>query len=227
MKKILFCVLFIISASSYLMAQYTEGFEYEGGMLYNKELENPLSYQLTAKYNYYFNKYLGISFGGMMLYSNINERLKSPIEVDYIYIMDNNIIKLNAVLGLKYSRQLFKNVGVVSDMSFGFEPIPIDWLSYKKTKIKGTIKDDSSKTKFVFTQFNPSAFLNIGLYYDIKDKNNNNILRLNIGCGIGYYNPYITYYRSSIDKIKLKQHLTLKPQKTTYSFYFRFSSIKF
>ena len=203
------------------MAQSAEGFDYEGGMLYNKELENPLSYQLTAKYNYYFNKYLGLSFGG------INERLKSPIEVDYIYIMDNNIFKLSAIIGLKYRIQLLKNVGIVSDMNFGFEPIPIDWLSYKKTKIKGTIKDDSFKTKFVFTQFNPSAFLHIGLYYDIKDKNNNNILRLSIGCGIGYYNPYITYYKSSIDKIKLKQHLTLKPQKTTYSFYFRFSSIKF
>ncbi len=209
--------LFFFTNSVY--AQTSDGFDLEGGVLSSK-VDDKISLYLSGKYNYWFNPTVGVTIGGMFLHSNIDKRFESPKDKNKAYYIDDNIFNLNCITGLKLSSPTYKNLGIMADLNFLFEPIPFNSVSIKVVNAG----DEESKNKFVFTRFNPSYQLQASLFYNIK-KQNKKIMQISLGTGISNYNPYNTYYRSTIDNIKLKNQLSLSSSKIGYTVFLRLSGL--
>jgi hypothetical protein len=200
-------------------AQKFDGFDMEGGILSSK-VDDKVSLYLSTKYNYWFNPAIGLTIGGMFLHSGIDKRFESPNDKNTVYYIDDNIFNLNCVTGLKISFPAYKNIGVLADFNFLFEPVPFNSVSVKSINPE----TEKNRNKFIFTRFNPAYQLQASLFYNIK-KEDEKTVQIAIGGGISDYNPYNTYYRATIDKIKLKDHLDLSTSKMAYTVFLRLSGL--
>ncbi|MDD4516662.1 hypothetical protein [Massilibacteroides sp.] len=215
---------FVLSLSP-IYSQSKKGFEIEGGLI-NSDLNESLSFNLGAKYNYWINSYVGYSIGGFFSHSRIDLMFDSPKEKNVSYnLNDNNIINLSGVLGLKLVTPTFKDFGLMSDFNFLFEPIPFNVASVDKRiyDLGGNRMEEKSKNKMVYTQFNPAFSIQLSLFYDYKQ--NGKKTRFALGGGITNYNAYNTYYHAKIDDIRLKDHLKLKPNNLSAMIFIRVSGL--
>lgn len=69
MKKIILTsILGLLFLPQFLFSQKSEGFDLDAGMFVS-DLNQSLSFNLSGKYNYWFNPYPGYSLGAMFNYS--------------------------------------------------------------------------------------------------------------------------------------------------------------
>lgn len=215
---------FVLSVSP-IYSQSKKGFEIEGGLI-NSDLNESLSFNLGAKYNYWINPFVGYSIGGFFNHSRIDLMFDSSKENNVNYAVDdNNIINLSGVFGLKFVTPTFKNLGLMSDFNFLFEPIPFNVASVDKRifDLGGNRVEEKSKNKMVYTQFNPAFSIQLSLFYDYKQ--NGKKTRFALGGGSTNYNAYNTYYHAKIDDIRLKDHLKLKPNNLSAMIFIRISGL--
>lgn len=227
MKKIktfLFLTILFTALPERSAAQKATGFDIEAG-LNSSDLEHKISYYAGAKYSYWFNRYIAYSIGGSVLYSNLENTFDSPSNNRVVYYIDDKIINLNCVTGIKISTSTIKNIGLMTDFNFQFEPIPFNSVSLDKKTFENNslVPAEKSKNKWVFTHFNPSYNIQVSLFYNLK--NERRVTQLALGWGLGNYNAYNTYYRATVDELKLRNYLKLKPDKANFSVFLRISGI--
>ncbi|MEG0109037.1 MAG: hypothetical protein RR705_09340 [Lachnospiraceae bacterium] len=212
-------LLLLIVHSSF--AQKARGFDLDASILYS-DLEEPISFGVAGKYNVWLNPYFAVSLGGRLTYSRLQLGFDSPSDerVSY-YIDDNNLLNLNGDLGVKSVTPTYKGIGLFADLSFLFDPIPVNVVSIDK-RVSYPMEEVKSKNKMVYTHFNPSYSLKLGVFYQLKTGG-----QIAIGGEITSFNPYNVYYQTTIDAIKLNQYLKLAPDKQTYSVFIRISGLKF
>jgi hypothetical protein len=157
------------------------------------------------------------------LYSHIDERLDSPTNDKVVYYIDDNIINFYCITGLKIASPIVNNIGLMLDLNFHFEPIPFNSVSVEKKTFESnnSIVHEDRKNRLIYTYFNPSYNLQLSIFYDLKNENRK--IRFALGCGLGNYNSYNSYYRTKIDDIRLKDYLKLKPNDLTFSTFIRIS----
>ncbi|NDV70195.1 porin family protein [Dysgonomonas sp. 25] len=219
-RAILALVLLFLACPQFLSAQTKKhGFEGEGGLLYSKGLETEISFYLGGKYNYWLNDYVALSGGGMVIHSYLDTYFSTSKAT---YDVEDHIINLAGSVGVKLSTPTVKGFGVEADAAFLFDPIPFNAVVMEKRyySLHGDYRE-RDKTKMVFTQFNPSYHLQVGLFYEKKQQTG--VLRFTLGAGLTNYNPYQPYYRAKIDGVRLKDELTLRPDRQSLSIFFRVS----
>lgn len=228
MKKIILASILIFSfLPQFLFSQKSKGFDLDGGMFVS-DLDQGLSFNLSGKYNYWFNPYFGYSVGAMFNHSSIDLMFESPVDkYSSYYIDDKNIINLSGIIGLKFSTPTYKGFGLMSDANFVFEPIPYNTISLDKRTFdtNSNLTDDKSKNKVVFTHFNPNFNIQISSFYEVKKDSKR--MRFALGGGITNYNAYNTYYRAKVDHIRLKEHLKLRPCNISAMVFIRISGLDF
>lgn len=212
--------LLLLSLVSFSMfAQNDHGFGGDAGLLINDYDE--ISSYLSFKYNHALHPYVALSVGLNFQHAKINKMFDSPFESNVVYDIDDNIVNMNAIAGLKLASPTWKDFGLGVDLDFQFEPIPyspisVDKLTYDPSSDYYT-KQDVGKN--VYSRFNPSYHLQFSLIYHIKQQNSR--LKLAIGYGISNYNVYNGYYRAKVEGAELNRHLKLKPSKIGSSIFVR------
>lgn len=193
MKKIILTsILGLLFLPQFLFSQKSEGFDLDAGMFVS-DLTQSLSFNLSGKYNYWFNPYLGYSLGAMFNYSSIDLMFESPVDkYSSYYIDDKKNINLSGIIGVKFSTPTYKGFGLMSDVNFLFEPIPYNAISIDKRTFdtNSNLTEDKSKNKMVFTHFNPNFNIQVNLFYEVKKDSKK--MRFALGGGITNYNAYNT-----------------------------------
>jgi len=197
------------------LSQKRQSIEGEGGIFFNSyenECEGRAFYAQFV-YTWWLNKYTGLSAGGMFVKGN---KLSSFWPAgDKYYTFDDSNIHLNAVGEVKLSLPIVGRFGFLVNARLMFEPFPFDVISYEiysdVTTITATtvefpyIINKGNKvernSRYLFTKFNLSGIINVGLYYD------NNTIRISAGYGRGAYDVYNSYKRATIDGHNLEQHI--------------------
>ncbi|WP_329905356.1 hypothetical protein [Porphyromonas pogonae] len=144
--------------------------------------------------------------------------MTSPHDPNIEYrIGDEKDEDIQVLIGLKLSTSAMYKIGAVADFNFKFSPIPLYHLHvekmtkpqqpYNTTNFREMKITDHGKT--VYTGFNPTLECKVSVFYLIKTF---------VRAGISNYNPYNAYYRSSVDGLKLRDHLSLKPDKANMIF---------
>ncbi len=220
--KLTLILIIVIYFPNEVFSQKTNGFELEAGFNHS-DLKDKLSYYIGGKYSYWFNPNLAYILGASVLHSKLDDKFDSPTNNNVVYYIDDNIVNFYCTTGFKAASPTLKGVGLMADLDFRFEPIPYNSISIdKNTFDPSTLNPKSeSKNKYVFTHFNPSYNLQLSLFYDLKK--DNRITRFSIGGGVGNYNAYNTYCQATVDNIKLRDHLILKPTSLTFSAFVRVS----
>ena len=210
-------LLSLISLS--VFAQKEHGFGGDAGLLINDFDE--ISSYLSFKYNHGLNPYVAISVGLNFQHAEINKVLDSPFESSVVYDIDDNIVNMNAIAGLKLTSPTWKDFGLGVDLDFQFEPIPYSPISVNKLtyNLSGNNYTKKDVGKNVYSRFNPSYHLQFSLIYHIKKQTSQ--LKLAIGYGISNYNVYNGYYRATIEGAQLNRHLKLKPNRIGSSIFVR------
>ncbi|HBK30552.1 MAG TPA: hypothetical protein DEF88_15805 [Porphyromonadaceae bacterium] len=179
----------------------------------------------VGKYNYWLNPFVGLTIGGAATYSGIDKYLESPNDPQIVYyIEDKHILNLNCLTGIKLSSPTYKHFGLAADAGFSFEPIPFNSGSVESRNV--VTNEEKVKSKTVFTRFNPAYYLQLSLFYR-KKTDTHQSCQLAIGMGVTNYNPYNTYYRTTIDGIRLKDHFELSTSKPAYTLFLRLSGLNF
>jgi hypothetical protein len=215
-KVILLFALLLTIVPDKLIAQWARGFEMEGGVR-SSDLVEPFSLYVSGKYARWFNPYAAYTIGGGFSYALLDESFRLGNRA--YYIRDNKIVNLYCTTGIKLSIPTVKNIGLMADADFQFEPIPFN------SAIINASTYDWAKTKWVYTHFNPSYNVQLSLFYNLKSEHSKRTARLAIGCGFDNYNPLNTYYRAVVDDIKLSDHLKLKSEKLNFSIFLRISGL--
>ncbi len=176
---------------------------------------------LSFKYNHALNPYLAVSVGLNFQHAEINKTFNSPFESSAVYNIDDNIVNMNAIAGLKLNSPTWKDFGLGADLDFQFEPIPFSPISVDKLTydLSGDYYTKKDVGKNVYSRFNPSYHLQFSLIYHIKQQNSR--LKLAISYGISNYNVYNVYYRAIIEGAQLNRHLKLKPNRIGSSIFVR------
>jgi hypothetical protein len=215
-------ILFSLTGVNKIYSQKSDGFELEGAILVS-DLEESLFFNIGGKYHYWINPFVGFSVGGSFIYSRLDMRFDSPRENNVRYYLDDNIVNISGAVGLKLSTPTYKGFGLMSDFNFLFEPIPFNLVSVDKKYFdsRGNLSDDKNKSKIVFTNFNPAYAVQLSIFYEIKKEDKR--MRLGLGTGFTNYNVYNAYYRAKVDNIRLKDHLTLRPDKSSTMIFLRIS----
>lgn len=211
-------LLFVMATT--VSAQKMRGFDIDGSIMYS-DLDEPVSFGLGGKYNIWMNPYFAFSLGGRLIYSKIDSYFDSPKENQAAYYIDDkHLLNLNAEVGIKLATPTFKGVGVFSDLSFLFDPIPYNAISIEKRIVMPTSEETKSRNKMVYTHFNPNVSLKMGLFYKLNTGG-----QIALGGEISSFNPYNVYKQATVDNIRLKDHLQLTLNKPTYAVFIRFSGI--
>jgi hypothetical protein len=183
------------------------------------------AYYVGGKYAYWLNPHFAYSFGGGMSFAPLNESFHTYKGSEEIYYsIDSKARNLYATLGIKLSTNTLKRIGLEADADFQFEPLPFNFATVEKSVfIGGSSVSDSHRsiTKLVFTYFNPCYNLQISVFYKPKKTN----AKLALGCGFGNYNYLNTYYRTTIDNVKLSERINLRPKGMDFSLFIRLSNI--
>lgn len=212
-------ILLLSLVSFSVFAQKEHGFGGDAGLLIN-DFDEVSSY-LSFKYNHTLKPYVALSVGLNFQHTQINKMFDSPFERNAVYDIDDDIVNMNAIAGLKLTSPTFKNFGLGVDLDFQFEPIPYNPISVDKLTYDSSgdyyTKQDVGKN--VYSRFNPSYHLQFSLIYHIKKQNSR--LKLAVGYGISNYNVYNGYYRAKIEGAQLSRHLKLKPSKIGSSIFVR------
>lgn len=228
MKKIILSSLLgLLLLPQSLFSQKGKGFDIDAGMIVS-DLSQSLAFNVSGKYNYWFNPYLGYSLGAMFNYSSIDLMIESPADkYNSYYIDDKSIINLSAITGVKFSTPTYRGFGLMSDVNFLFEPIPYNAISIDKRTFdtNGNMIEDKNKNKMVFTHFNPSFNIQLSLFYEVKKGSKK--MRYALGGGLTNYNAYNSYFRAKIDGISLKEHLKLRPDNISAMVFLRLSGFDF
>jgi hypothetical protein len=221
-KIILLFVFLLIIIPNKLIAQRATGFEMEGGIRAS-DLE-PVSLYSSGKYAWWFNPYVAYTAGGGFSYTNFKASFNLP-EHPTRYYIDDKIMNLFGVTGLKFATPVLGNIGLMTDADFQFSPIPFNFVSIESSAPNSDFRN--YRNRFVYTRFNPSYNIQISAFYNLRNRydKNDRSARLAIGLGFGNHNPLNTYYRVVIDDIHLRDHLKLKPEKMNFSVFVRVSNI--
>jgi hypothetical protein len=232
-KKLLLIGLFLLFTSQ-LKASEKEieaDIEAEAGILSSELLNEGFPYYLSGSFICWFHPYAGISAGINFVKAKIDESFASPLETNVKYVIESDIQKVNATLGIKLLTPTFKNLGLMADLKFSFAPVPLGLVSVDKYFTPPTNVDMTKpgyylvtshfmehKTKIVYTHFNPAFILKGGIFFNYKNHKGDK-MRIALGLGMSQYNPYNTYYRASIDGMPLKKYLKLKSDQNIYSIF--------
>lgn len=202
-------------------SQKVNELEMEIGLLSN-DLDD-IAVDFSLKYNRWFNPHVAIVYGGMISSAKIDFSFDSPQDEHISYDLDEDCFALNGILGLKLASPVYKKVGVMADVAFLFEPIPFNVISPDKQIYKPgeAYPDSKSKTKTVYTHFNPSYAVQLSLFYEMK--HNKRRGRFALGGGIGNRNQYNVYYRAKVDGYRLKDFHQLRPDKPSFQLFIRYS----
>ncbi len=188
---ILTMVLFFFSPMP-LKSQVKKGFGGDAGMSFNSNQEILLHCSFT--YNWIIHNRLILSTGGMFMHSKLNESWDS-------YSLTDNMIRLNSVSSVAYTTPTLMQTGLYGKGSFLFSPIPVNYISIDKY----SSNISTSKGKIIYSGFIPGAFLETGIYHNfIKG---NHTMKLFLGIGYGWYDPYADYRSTTIDGQKLSAHI--------------------
>lgn len=218
----LFSILLLITNTTTAFAQKQRSVDIDGSILHSNAGEY-ITFAVASKYNIWVNPYFAFSFGGRMTYSRFYDSFDSPKDnrVSY-HIEDDPLLNLNGEIGLKLATPTIKGIGLFSDLSFLFDPIPFNAISVEKRISTPSTLETKIRNKMVYTHFNPNVSLKMGLLYKLRTGG-----QIAIGGEVGSFNPYNVYYRATVDNIKLRDHLTLISDKPTYSIFIRFSGVRF
>jgi hypothetical protein len=232
-KKLLLIVLSLLFTSQLkaLEKEIETDIEAEAGILSGELLNEGFPYYLSGSLVCWFHPYVGISAGISFLKAKIDESFASPLETNVKYVIESDIYKVNAMLGIKLLTPAFKNLGLMADLKFSFAPIPLDLVSADKYFTPPTNVDRTKpgyyvvtsylmehKNKIVYTHFNPAFILKGGIFFNYKNHKGDK-MRIVLGIGASRYNPYNGYYRASFDGMPLKKYLKLKSDQNIYSIF--------
>lgn len=218
------CILLLCNNAVLLRAQYAKGYALEAA-IHNTDLDTELFFDLAFKYDYWFNRCMGISMGGLINFSKMESVFDSPIDEKVRYELDDLVLNFSGIVGLKFATPTFKGFGLECDLNLLIAPIPFNLVSVdKQTYQEEEDKyNNAYKMQVVYTHFNPAYSMQASLFYQKRTKSK--ITRISLGAGVSNYNPYNVYYRASIDDIDLRNHLHLKPSKQSYMIFLRLSGL--
>ncbi|GEM_PF-1795558 len=218
------CFVLLSCQTVLVHAQYGKGFGIEVAM-HDTDLDTELFFDLAFKYDYWINRCVGVSVGGLFNFSKMDSAFDSPVDSKVRYELDDFVLNFSSVIGMKFATLTFKGLGVECDFNLLVAPVPFNLVSIdKRTYLEEEGKYNSSyNMQVVYTHFNPAYSMQMSLFYEKRAKSR--IKRISLGAGISNYNPYNVYYRASIDDIELRNHLHLKPSKHSYMVFLRLSGI--
>lgn len=218
------CLLFVGNHTALLHAQYAKGFTMEAAM-HDTDLDTELFFDLALKYDYWFNRFTGVSFGGMVNFSKMDSGFGSPVNDNVRYELDDFVLNFSGIIGMKFATPTFKGFGLECDLNLLVAPVPFNLVSVdKRTYVEEEDKyNNTYKMQVVYTHFNPAYSMQASVFYQKRGKSK--ITRISLGAGLSNYNPYNVYYRASIEDIELKNHLHLKPSKQSYMIFLRLSGL--
>lgn len=213
-NRLIFLSLFLFSLCSMRgYAQRFSEFELQGNM-FCTDIDDgtEFAFGIAGKRSFWLNPYVGMAVGAMMNYSKIDRGFQSPTDSKVYYRLDEPIVNLNGIVGLKLSTPTYKKVGMMADFNFMFAPIPFYPVGIEK-EISAHPGDafpkEKSKTRIAYTKFSPSYSVEFSLFYE--NKANGGRGRIAVGGGITNYNPYSPYYHAKIDNLRLRECTRLRP----------------
>lgn len=217
-------LLFLCFHSLQGYSQKLKGFELDGNVI-STDLDGggEFAFGLAMKGNYWLNPYVGLTMGAMINYSKIDLGFESPANDRVYYELNEPIFNLNGILGLKLSSPTYKKFGVMAGFNFMFSPIPFNLVGIDKRIYESDYRhsEEKSKSRMVYTRFNPSYNVELSVFYENKAKAR--YTRIAFGGGITNYNPYNSYYYAKIDNLRLKEHARLRPNDVGLMFFIRLS----
>jgi hypothetical protein len=213
-------VIILTFSTLVVYSQKIKEIEMEGYLL-NSDLDKGISVGLGMKYNYWFSSYIGYTLGGKIDYTSIDLNFASPADEKTTYNLDSQVFNLNAIAGIKIASPTFKNIGIMADLNFMFEPIPYNYVGIDKQIFdsQNNYPTEKSKSKVVYSKFNPSYSFEVSLFYQRNYKKMRG--RIALGVGTTNFNPYNTYYQAKIDGIRLKDYAKLKPGHNSFLIFIR------
>lgn len=207
--RIIFLVVITIS-SVQLYSQPNKGIGFDVS-LYDYD-ETGL--HLSVFYNWNIKRNLIASTGLSFFQNEVTAGWFSENNTSYSFGHKNR--RVNGYLAGTFVLPVIKNFGFQINGNILFEIIPFNYISIDKGLNPTERQTSELVGKYVFTQFNPGAFADIGIYYDI---NKNNVrLRLMATMGYGFYDPVRDYRRTTIDGQKLGQYIHEKKHASRLSF---------
>jgi hypothetical protein len=221
-KTILLLALLLTVAPDTLFAQRARGIDLEGGIRSSLDLMMPASFYLSGKYAWWRNPHFAYTVGVGFSYVPLNRFPLSFVRRGVRYHIDNNVVNLFAATGLRFVTPAFRNIGLMADADFVFEPIPFLFASISSYDFRyGHI--GMSRTSLVYTRFNPSYNIQISAFYNFTRGGSRG--RLAVGFGLDSYNPLNTYYRATVNDIRLRDHVRLRSERMNFSVFLRLSNV--
>ncbi|MDH6313101.1 MULTISPECIES: hypothetical protein [Bacteroidales] len=203
-------MVIIVITSVQLYSQTKKGLGFDIAMYdYN---ETGLHYSIF--YNWDILKNLVFSTGISYFTNEVNAGWFSNDNTSYNLGEKNR--RVNGAIASTVVVPVFKKAGLLVTCNVLFDIVPFNYISIDKG-----LKVTEGHTiepigKYVFTQFNPGAFVDIGLYYDMVK--NDARLRLMVSMGYGIYDPVREYRRTTIDNQKLGDYISENKSATRISF---------
>lgn len=215
-KSVAFWLLLVMLTTS-LSAQNRRGFDLEGNLLAFPYLKSNFSLGFSGRYNVWLTPHLGYTVGVRFITTRLDAYFSSA-DHSVGYTIDDRLISLRGEVGIKLLTPTYKRVGLFSDLTFLFAPIPFNFVSVDRKNF-GT-GESKYLNKMVYTQFSPGYSLKIGPFYRCQHDAD-----IALGVEITNFNPCSAYYRTTFDKIRLKERLRLKPDEPSIGLFIRCSGI--
>ena len=221
-KTIILFAFLLTIAPGKLFAQRTTELELEGGIRVS-DLVEPASFYLSLKTVRWLNPYFAYTIGGGLSFVRINTGFRLPHNTEIRYHIDDRVFDFLAITGLRLATPAFRNIGLMADVNFMIEPIPLGFVSVSRTDFSNPPGPParSYHSRFVYTRFNSGYNIQLSAFHNFNSED----FRLAVGFGFGNFNPLNTYYRAVLNDIRLSNYLRLRPERMNFSIFVRFSSI--
>lgn len=166
-----------------------------------------LYFSYSFNYNLWLNNYISVYLGGLFThsYSDNGGDWKGASGSTYYFPDRLKTRHLNAQVGILFYTPSVLKTGLYGGGHAFCDLIPFNIVSVKKVVGReGIYETTEDINKFRFNKFSPGAFVEVGLYHDFHSKKNpDSAIRLSLGYGYGYYDPFSAYRDTKIDDIRI------------------------